>query len=361
MRRFPCVFVGVLWGVVLGATVSTGGLQTSSAQAQTVQQEYKLDIPRGLEGLPVFIPPDNPLTAQKVALGKQLYYDPRMSLDRTVACASCHSPRFGFTDGQAVSTGMRGAKGGRSAPTTLNRAFSQAQFWDGRAAPLEEQAMGPIANPIEMGMSHDLAVQRIRAIEGYRQQIREVFGTDDITITHIAKAIAAFERTILSGNAPFDRFQGGDHTALTPAAQRGLALFNGKARCVTCHVGANFTDELYHNLGVGMHKEKPDLGRYDVTKADKDRGAFKTPTLRDVALSSPYFHDGSAATLRDVMEHYNKGGTPNPQLDPLMQPLGLTEDEMHDLITFLHALTGDVSLQVLGPPLPPDAVATKAQ
>ncbi len=181
MSRFPCVFVGVLWVVVLGASVSTGGLQTSSAQAQTVQQEYKLDIPRGLEGLPVFIPHDNPLTVQKVTLGKQLYYDPRLSLDRTVTCASCHSPRFGFTDGQAVSTGMRGQKGGRSAPTTLNRVFSQAQSWDGRAATLEEQAMGPIANPIEMGMSHDLAVQRIRAIEGYRQQFREVFGTDDIT------------------------------------------------------------------------------------------------------------------------------------------------------------------------------------
>lgn len=312
---------------------------------------YRPVIPLGLQQLPVHIPADNPLTPEKVSLGKQLYFDARMSADNTVACASCHSPRFGFTDGSAVSTGMGGQKGGRSAPTVINRIFSTAQFWDGRAATLEEQAKGPIANPIEMGMTHEVAVERIRAIPGYRRQFRDVFGTDEITIDHIAKAIAAFERTLISGNSPFDRFTAGESDALTPRAQQGLALFNGKAQCAQCHTGANFTDEKFHNIGVGMERPNPDLGRFDVTRRDADRGAFKTPTLRDVALSSPYFHDGSAATLREVIELYDRGGTPNAHLSPLIRPLSLSEEEKVALVEFLQSLTGEMPLQVLGPAL----------
>lgn len=316
------------------------------------KMQYRPRIPLGLEQLAIHIPADNPLTPEKVSLGKQLYFDTRLSADNTVACASCHNPRFGFTDGEPVSTGMKGQTGGRSAPTTINRIFSTVQFWDGRAATLEEQAKGPMENPIEMGMTHELIVERIQAVPGYRTQFRAVFGTSEITIDQIAGSIAAYERTLISGNSPVDRFNAGQRDALTPEAQLGMALFYGKARCATCHSGANFTDESFHNLGVGADDREPDLGRYTVSGREEDRGAFKTPTLRDVALSAPYFHDGSAATLYDVVEHYDRGGTPNPSLSPLMTPLGLTEEEKWALVEFQRALTGEVSLQILGPALP---------
>ncbi len=314
--------------------------------------EYKLKVPLGLEDQKPYIPPDNPLTSEKIALGKQLYYDKRLSLDKTVACASCHSPSFGFTDGQPVATGIRGQKGGRSAPTIINRVFSKEQFWDGRAADLEAQAKGPIAAPIEMGFTHEGVIKRLRGIKGYREQFKKVFGTEDFTIDHVAKAIASFERTVISGNSPFDKFEAGDRTALSAAAQRGLTLFRGKAKCVVCHSGSNFTDEKYHNLGVGMDKPKQDVGRFAVTKRKADRGAFKTATLRDAALSAPYFHDGNARTLEEVVDYYNKGGTKNPHLDKLIEPLGLTAREKADLVAFMQALTGEIALEALGPELP---------
>lgn len=247
----------------------------------------------------------------------------------------------------------RGRRGGRSAPTTTNRAFSTLQFWDGRAASLEEQAKGPMVNPIEMGNpSHAPVVERLKKIEGYREGFKRAFGTEDFTIEHVAKAIAAYERTILSGNSPFDRFQAGDTTALSRAAQRGLELSRGKARCVRCHTGFNFTDEGYHNLGVGMDKPKPDLGRYEITKREEDKGAFKTPTLRDIALTAPYFHDGSAKTLEEVVEFYNKGGIRNPHLSKEIVPLNLTAQEKADLVEFLQSLTGEIALEVYASDVP---------
>ncbi len=328
------------------------GVFLLSAASVGAAGEYTLQLPLGLQEDALYIPSDNPLTPEKIALGKQLYFDPRLSRDNTVACASCHNPRFGFTDGQPVSTGIEGQKGGRSAPTVVNRAFSKEQFWDGRAADLEAQAKGPIENPIEMGFTHDGVVKRLRGIQGYREQFQHVFGTTALTIDHVAKAIAAFERTVLSGNSPFDRFEAGDKTALLPAAQRGLVLFRGKANCVKCHAGFNFTDESYHNIGVGMDKPQPDLGRFDLTKQAADRGAFKTPTLRDIALTGPYFHAGSARTLEETVEFYNQGGISNPQLAKDIHPLKLTDQEKADLVAFLHALTGEISLMVLAPELP---------
>ena len=290
------------------------------------------ETPAGLP--PVKHPEGNAPTAEKIALGKQLYFDPRMSQDSTVSCATCHDPQKGWSNGDAVATGVGGLKGGRSSPTIINAAYGKLQFWDGRAADLEEQALGPIQNPIEMTMSLDKVVERLNQIAGYRQQFQSVFGTD-VTSEGIALAIAAYERTVLSGDAPYDRFKAGDTAALTESAQRGLKLFTGKARCSACHSGPNFTDNAFHNLGVGILNEKPDLGRAEISKLEGDRGAFKTPTLREIARTAPYMHDGSLATLEDVVEYYNKGGTANPQLDEEIAELKLSADEKADLLTFL--------------------------
>lgn len=333
---------------------SRGRPDSSPAMKEPAGTPYELRLPLGLDEERLAIPADNPLTVEKVALGKMLYFDPRLSRDGTVSCATCHSPRFGFTDGRPVSTGIGAQKGGRSAPTVVNRAFSEAQFWDGRAPTLEEQAKGPMANPIEMGFTHEEAVERLRAIPGYRERFREAFGTEAFTIEEVAKAIASYERTVLSGNSPFDRYQAGDRGALSEAAARGLALFEGKAGCARCHLGPNFTDESYHNLGVGMDREEPDLGRFAVTGREEDRGAFKTPTLRDVALTAPYFHEGSAGTLEEVVDYYDRGGTPNPHLSPKMKPLALTREEKRDLAAFLRALTGETPMEALAPELPPE-------
>ncbi|MGQ0563248.1 MAG: cytochrome-c peroxidase [Gemmatimonadota bacterium] len=308
---------------------------------------YVLALPTGLETLELQIPADNPLTAAKVELGKRLYFDKRLSADSTVACASCHNPRFGFTDGQPVSTGVRGQRGGRSAPTIINRVFSAAQFWDGRATSLEEQAVGPIANPIEMGFTHDGVVKRLRSLPEYRAQFKRAFGTRLLTIEQVGKALAAYERTLVSGNSSFDRYQAGDQSALSPPAQRGLVVFREKARCQRCHAGPNFTDEQFHNIGVGAAKPNADAGRFAVTRRERDKGAFKTPTLRDVALSGPYFHDGSVATLEEVVAYYDRGGMPNPQLSPRMRALGLTAREKSDLVAFLRALTGEIALEAV--------------
>jgi cytochrome c peroxidase len=289
-------------------------------------------VPKGLPK--VRHPADNPPSAAKIALGKQLYFDPRMSLDNTISCASCHDPKKGWSNGEAVATGVNSLKGGRSAPTIINSAYGKLQFWDGRAAHLEEQALGPIQNPIEMTMTLDKVVERLSQIPGYQQQFRDVFGTD-VTSEGIALAIAAYERTILSGDAPYDRFKAGDAAALSESAQRGLKLFTGKAHCSACHAGPNFSDNAFHNLGVNITKDKPDLGRSEISNLEGDRGAFKTPTLREIARTAPYMHDGSLATLEDVVDYYNKGCTPNPQLDEELFPLKLTTEEKADLVQFL--------------------------
>jgi len=308
---FACVTVALLLGSLLRAADET---------------------PAGLP--PVRHPAGNAPTAEKISLGKQLYFDPRMSQDSTVSCATCHDPQKGWSNGDAVATGVGGLKGGRSSPTIINAAYGKLQFWDGRAADLEEQALGPIQNPIEMTMTLDKVVERLNQIEGYKQQFQSVFGTD-VTSEGIALAIAAYERTVLSGDAPYDRFKAGDTTAMSEPAQRGLKLFTGKARCSACHSGPNFTDNAFHNLGVGINNEKPDLGRAEISRLEGDRGAFKTPTLREIARTAPYMHDGSLATLEDVVEYYNKGGTANPQLDEEIFELNLSAEEKADLLTFL--------------------------
>lgn len=312
------------------------------ASTSATAQDYKLKIPLGLKKFK--IPKDNPLTAAKIELGKQLYFDGRLSRDNTISCASCHDPKKGWSNGEAVATGIKGQKGGRSAPTIINAAYqTRHTFWDGRAAQakfgannaLEAQALGPIQNPIEMDLTLEELAPKLNKIEGYQKQFQAVFGTD-VTSDGIAKAIAAFERTVLSGNSPYDNFKAGDEDALSEAADRGRKLFfSNQAKCSACHATSSFTDQGFHNIGIGMDKKEPDVGRLEVTKQLGDRGSFKTPTLREIARTAPYMHDGSLKTLEDVVEFYAKGGIKNPQLDEELTPLKLTKEQKADLVTFL--------------------------
>lgn len=300
---------------------------------------------------PVPIPVDNPLTDAKVRLGKQLYFDPRLSADNTISCATCHNPQTGWVSHRPTDVGIRGQVGQRNSGTIIDAAYMRFQFWDGRAASLEEQALGPIHNPIEMGETLEHVVVKLNAIPGYRQQFQEVFGTG-VTADGIAKAIAAFERTIVSGPSPYDRYVAGERTAMSPSAVRGMRIFNGRGHCTACHSGPTFSDQSFHNIGAGMDRPNPDLGRYNVTHDPKDWGAFKTPSLRNVAATAPYLHDGSEQTLLDVVRFYDRGGIKNRNLDPLMVPLHLTASEQRDLVAFLEALTGPYPVME-APPLPP--------
>jgi cytochrome c peroxidase len=312
----------------------------------------KADILRANPALPaVPIPSDNPQTDAKVALGSQLFFDPRLSVDDTVSCATCHDPAKAWANHDPVDTGVKGQTGTRNSGTILDAAYMEFQFWDGRATTLEEQALGPIHNPVEMGETLENVVRKLNAIDGYRAQFKAVFDSE-VTADGIAKAIAAFERTVLSGPSPFDEYMAGDKTAMSAAAIRGLRVFNGKAQCRTCHKGPIFSDQSFHNLGVGMDRPNPDVGREAVTKDPRDRGKFKTPTLRNVALTWPYLHDGSATTLEEVVEFYVRGGVPNPTLDIFISPIGLSATEKADLVAFLEALTGTPPA-IARPTLPP--------
>lgn len=323
----------------------------SGENSAVVTAGFRLNAPLGLnlESAAFYVPEDNPLTEEKVKLGKRLYFDPVLSVDGTVSCASCHVPEKGFADPNLFSIGVRGQLGTRQAPTIINRVFSRAQFWDGRAASLEEQALGPITNPIEMGNPNiNVVIERLKKDPSYIEQFDRAFPRSDtadesgVTEKNLAHAIASFERTIMSGNSPFDRFIEGDKSAMSESAARGYQLYLTKANCATCHVSFNFTDETYHNLGVGMTARKPDFGRYTVSKLEGHQGAFKTPTLREIANTAPYMSDGSLKTLEEVVDYYDRGAAPNPWLSPKIKPLGLTVAEKRDLVEFLKALSGEV-------------------
>jgi cytochrome c peroxidase len=336
-------------------------------------------IPAGLQPLTpkIYVPVSNPITHGKYELGRQLYFDPRVSLDATVSCATCHNPARGWADGMRTSIGIAGQTGSRSAPSVINTAYGKLMFWDGRAPSLEGQAQGPMQNPIEMGdQKYEKIIERVATVPAYVEQFGKVFGTP-VTLDGMAKAIATFERVAaLSGNSPYDKYNKGDNKALSDSEKRGLVLFGltlntddefktdvvrQKAKCTLCHQGFNFTDEGFHNLGVGFDEKTgryADLGRWAIdpigAKCDTDIGAFKTPTLREVAHTAPYMHDGSIATLEKVMDHYDKGGTPNPSLDTDMKPLKLTAQEKADVIAFMIALSGETKkLDELLPELPP--------
>ncbi len=343
---------------------------------ETDANHVTLDVtlPEGLDAAAanIFIPDDNPMTRAKIELGRQLYFDERLSADNTISCASCHDPAQGYGAEMPFGVGVRGQQGGRNSPVAYNRILSKAQFWDGRAATLEDQAVGPVANPIEMGNSHTAAVDTIKAIPGYRMQFDKIF-PDGVNIDNVGRAIATFERALVTGPMPYDaaiavaNFEktfaddleyldeepelkekydalklATEVMPMSESAVRGMKLFTGKANCTACHAAANFTDEQYHNLGVGMMAETPDMGRYEVTGEDKDRGAFKTPTLRNVAFTGPYMHDGSQATLEEVVDWYDKGGHANEFLSDKMKKLDLTKQEKADLVAFMvEGLTGE--------------------
>jgi cytochrome c peroxidase len=297
--------------------------------------------------------PDPP-TPARVRLGRWLFYDTRLSGDDTVSCATCHRPEHAFSEPTPVSSGIRGQKGARKAPTFVNQAVALYPhfFWDGRAGSLEDQALGPIENPIEMGSTHASMIETLSRIPAYAPYFAEAFGSPEITKERVAEAIADYERTRMSGNSPWDRWRyNRDQGAVSAQVKAGHELFNGKANCAQCHLGNNFTDSQFHNLGVGWDGAKKafrDEGRWSVSQTftgdlrrEGDRGAFKTPTLREVTKHPPYMHDGSLATLREVVEFYNGGGLKNPWLDPKIKPLMLTDPELDALVEFMKALEGE--------------------
>jgi cytochrome c peroxidase len=322
------------------------------------------------------IPPDNPQTPDKISLGQRLFFEPRLSADGTVSCRTCHSPELAFTDRKPTSVGIKGRVGQRNAPTILNALYNKTQFWDGRVKTLEEQTALPIVNAVEMGHANlDAAVAQIASAEEYQQAFQRVFGRPP-NGPDLLRAIASYERTQLSFDSPFDHFIAGDNNAIDASAKRGWELFNTQARCNKCHALTDtqrdvtvFTDNDFHNIGIGIIRhnvvalarqaeqliksgdtaaidraaiqtDMSALGRFLITKQEKDTASFKTPDIRNALVTGPYFHDGSQETLWDVIDHYNKGdGLHNPYLDEDIQPLALTEIEIDDLVAFLASLT----------------------
>jgi len=297
--------------------------------------------PLGLERA-IRIPEANTLTEAKVTLGRRLFFDKTLSRNGELSCATCHDPARGFSNGLSLAKGVSDEDGDRNVPPVFNRVLGTAQFWDGRAPDLETQALGPLLSPKEMGMDEALVIKRITADSHYRDLFQRAFNAPP-SLTNLAKALACFQRTLVSGSTPFDQYEwGGVSDALSVEAKRGLQHFRGKARCSTCHIGTNFTDEKFHNLGSGGADGMKDPGLMRVTKDVRDFGRFRTPTLRNVSLTGPYMHDGSIPSLKEVVLFYNKGGRNNPNLDKEIKPLGLTEQEVEDLVSFLKSLTGPI-------------------
>jgi len=351
--------------------------QRSSLTEALVSDPSSLKLPLGLAPQRFQIPADNPLSEAKIELGQLLFFDSRLSADNSVACATCHSPEIAFSDNVRLSAGINARLGTRNAPALINRIGGSEQFRDGRAMTLEDQAKDPLVNPRELGMSNYAAVvSKLQSISEYRAMFEKAFERE-VNIEDLARAIASFERTIVSWNSRWDQFIAGDISVLTKSEMRGLILFQGKGRCTQCHSGWNLTDEKYHNIGIGWDLPEPDVGRFAVTKNENSRGAFRTPTLRDVALTGPYMHDGRFETLEEVVEYYSSGVIANPYLDVEMQRsnlsleetlelysqenqakrridfpvqnLELTDQETADLVAFMEALAGEGWQEISAP------------
>jgi cytochrome c peroxidase len=298
-------------------------------------------LPLGLATLPAE-PADNRLNAAKVELGRRLFFDPLLSADRTVSCATCHQPDHGLASPEPLAVGIGGRVGRRNAPSLFNRVYGQHFFWDGRADSLEAQSLLPIANPEEMGDDLDAILLRLAEHPEYPRLFEAAFSAGAlVTAEHLGAALAAFQRTLLLGDSPVDRFRAAsDVTGLSLEARQGLWIFESRGRCWQCHSGENFSDEQFHNTGVGFGADNRDRGRFEVTGVAEDRFRFKTPSLRGVAQTAPYMHDGSVRTLEDVVEFYNRGGAQEDrELSPLMRPLNLSDEEKRYLVEFLKALS----------------------
>lgn len=287
-------------------------------------------------------PADNPGSKDKEELGKWLYFDPRLSGSNWISCATCHNPGLGWSDGLPRALGNGQNELGRHSPTVINSGYFELQFWDGRAKSLEEQALGPIGAKGEMNQDMDALIKELKALPGYVKKFEQVFGKSGITPQNIGKAIATFERSVVSKNSAYDRYWAGNKSAMSASAVNGMNLFFGKAKCSICHNGPAFTDSKFHNIGVKQHGPlKQDPGRYNVTHEDFDQGAFKTPGLRSISLTAPYMHDGSETTLEGVIGFYDRGGDVEKNRSPFITPLGLSAQEKKDLVKFLKALEGE--------------------
>lgn len=339
--RFMGVTVALVWSAFF--VDQTPGRAEAQEVAANLGQSTRVgyDVLLGLD-LYMPVPEENPITVEKLALGRQLFFDTRLSVDWTSACATCHVPERAFTDGRRIAEGVQGRKGTRNTPTLVNRGYGTSQFLDGRAGSLEDQVLQPIEGESELAYEIGLAVSRLQQSDDYRQAFDRAFGRSPDAET-LAWALASYVRSILGGNSPVDRFRHGDRRALSSDEVKGLKIFVGKGNCSACHVGPNLTDEEFHNTGVAWSDgELTDPGRFRVTGLDQHQGSFKTPTLREISRTAPYMHDGSIGSLEEVVDFYDGGGNPNPSLDEEIRALGLIADEKRALVAFLRALSGSV-------------------
>lgn len=335
MKAFVTSLLGVF---ALGALVSGAAVAGPTVDPKQFSHWLLPDAPAQ--------PADNLATSERIELGKKLFFDPRLSRDGNMSCASCHNPALGWSDGLPTARGFQGQKLGRATPTIVNTAYNSIQMWDGRKKTLEDQAMGPLEASVEMNADMPAVFGWLASNEGYRAEFARAYPGQPIDATTVSKAIAAFERTVVSKDSPFDRWLRGDAEALSAREIAGFQVFldPGKGNCAGCHQAPNFTDDGFHNLGLkSWGAAEPDVGRFAERRVASMKGAFKTPTLRDVALTAPYFHDGSARTLMEVVEHYEAGGVVKTNLSPEMKPLTLTQGEKEDLVAFLRALTSPAS------------------
>ncbi|HUO14406.1 MAG TPA: cytochrome c peroxidase [Verrucomicrobiae bacterium] len=351
--------------LAFGCVLLVGTTQQTASSLIPIGTPIQIKSPLGLP--PVPIPADNPPTVETIALGRRLYYDPILSIDNTVSCATCHDPRYGFADPKPVSEGVGKKTGTRNSPTVINSAYYKVQFWDGRAASLEQQAEGPVQNPVEMANNLATVEQRLNSDPSYREQFAKAWGPKPITYEMVEKSIASFERTVISGNSPFDRWKyGHDAKAVNAAVKRGYIVFTSKKKgdCAACHtIGERYallTDNQFHDVGVGVSGDEfTDAGLFAVTHNEADKGKFKTPSLRNIAITAPYMSDGSLKDLKQVIDFYIGAGNSNPNLDKEIHVLDfLSGQERADLQAFLESLTGELPPD-LGPPAPMNTTARK--
>jgi cytochrome c peroxidase len=340
-RKISLILICLIIVAFIGCGKNTVPISGTSSSAPVKTEPPSTEL-AGYE--PMTIPPDNPMTAEKIALGRQLFFDERLSIDGSRSCYSCHVCEHGLTDGLPKSIGAENKPLTRNSPTLWNIGYHQQFYWDGRSDSLEHQALAAWKGPnMGVGEREGEIVAKINALQDYRTQFQKVFQSD-ATAENMMKAIATYERTIVGGNTAWDRWRAGDQSAMSDSAVRGWNIFQA-IKCNNCHDGILFTDQQFHNIGIGMDQPEPDLGRFKVTNRAEDTGAFKTPTLRDVARSAPYFHDGSAKVLEEAVDIMLGGGKPNQYLDKKnLQPHRLQPDQREDLLNFLRSLTVQCNL-----------------